>query len=595
MHFRRNQLRFSSEADGPDFFISSEGDRDPKAEMIATIDGLCSGVKRKLQYQRHVKEQAVACQFPARTRWLKSKISNLNFTEPSCPELDDWRHRHKAEAVRLVFSSYYANNPSSVFGHTLLRLDPVPTKSEVPSSPLLSSGINFAAEVGPLNPVIYALYGLIGLFPGRFTAIPYYYKVREYSDFDSRDLWEYELKLTPEERRQFVDHIWELGFTHYNYYYFTENCSYHLLTALEGAVPRLEASQNVPWWVIPADSVKAIVRSPGILGEVTFRPSLHRQYELRKERLNGTEFEVFQIIVRQRDLSRLDQIDESRRAIVLDAALDYWDFKYAKNLLEKDEDKAGFKQQLLKLRSQLPRTEPLVIVPPVRPDLSHNSARYGLYSESQSLENTTLGLELRFALHDWLDPQEGYPETAKIEFFRFKIDGLQAKEGRWGSTPQLADFSFFEVFLLSPLKADNRQFSWRAKLGADRRWGLGCEECLAFQLDLKGGGTLGFMNDRALLFALAGAQVRGSQEIDPSGFALVPTWTLGARFMMSTRWLAWTEYNREYLFGYSADDNWTAKAEMRYSPTLDYGFGVGWSGDGWKDENKALLQFYLYR
>lgn len=40
--------------------------------------------------------------------------------------------------------------------------------------------------------------------------MPYYRKVKEYGDFESRDLWEYELNLTPEETRFLVSHIWEM-------------------------------------------------------------------------------------------------------------------------------------------------------------------------------------------------------------------------------------------------------------------------------------------------------------------------------------------------------------------------------------------------
>jgi hypothetical protein len=42
---------------------------------------------------------------------------------------------------------------------------------------------------------------LTGQYPGEYSIMPYYRKVKEYGDFESRDLWEYELNLTPEETR----------------------------------------------------------------------------------------------------------------------------------------------------------------------------------------------------------------------------------------------------------------------------------------------------------------------------------------------------------------------------------------------------------
>lgn len=602
LHFRRNQTRFSSQADGQDFFISKSGHRDPEAEMVATIEGMCSGHARPLQNQPRIPKTPVLCQYPARLRWLgqnwpDSSLRDQVTTKRStiaCPELDSWRGRNRTQSVKVVFSSYYANNPSSVFGHSLLRLDPYPSDS-AQSTALLSAGINFAAEVGPLNPVVYAIYGMIGLFPGKFTAIPYYYKVREYSDFESRDLWEYELRLTKEEIEQLIDHIWELGFTHFNYYYFTENCSYHLLTALEGAIPRLKASENIPWWVIPIDSVKAIVRSPGILGTVHFRPSLYSQFLERKNLLQKTEVDRLHSLTENRDLNAVQDLPSERQAYVLDAALDYWDFKYSAELLAKDLDKSDYKQKLLGLRASLPLTPTLVVKPPVRPDLSHGSMRYGIYSEAKSFNNATLGLDLRFALHDWLDPVDGYPETAKIEFFRFRFDALEVDQEQTKSAVRLREYSFFDVNLLSPLTKDDRHFSWRALIGADRRRELGCDECLAMKIDSQFGLTTGLLNNRVLLFGLAGGQLRWSQEQEPNPFILVPTWTVGARFKFNPKFLAWSEYNREYLFGINKNDRWRTKVELRYSPSLRFSIGAGWEQDGWSQENRALVQFYHYR
>src|SRR5690606_7938888 len=119
----------------------------------------------------------------------------------------------------IVFSSYYLGNPNSAFGHTLLRLSRYQDTSE---TEMLDYGINFAAEAREVNPFLYAVKGLFGGFEGRFAAIPYYYKIREYANYEFRDLWSYELDLTFAEVLEAVDHIWELGHTYFDYYYFHE-------------------------------------------------------------------------------------------------------------------------------------------------------------------------------------------------------------------------------------------------------------------------------------------------------------------------------------------------------------------------------------
>ena len=62
---------------------------------------------------------------------------------------------------------------------------------------------------------------------------PYYMKVRIYNDVEWRDMWEYELDFKEEELSRLLDHLWELGGIYFKYYFFQENCSYHLLSLLE--------------------------------------------------------------------------------------------------------------------------------------------------------------------------------------------------------------------------------------------------------------------------------------------------------------------------------------------------------------------------
>jgi hypothetical protein len=70
--------------------------------------------------------------------------------------------------------------------------------------------VNYAATVNSDDNWSYAWKGLVGKYPGEYSLMPYYRKVKEYGDFESRDLWEYELNLNPEETAFLVKHIWEM-------------------------------------------------------------------------------------------------------------------------------------------------------------------------------------------------------------------------------------------------------------------------------------------------------------------------------------------------------------------------------------------------
>src|SRR5690606_16042676 len=131
--------------------------------------------------------------------------------------------------------------------------------------------------------------GLLGMFPGVYRRIQYFYKVREYNDYESRDIWEYELALTPAEVLTVCAHIWELGSTYFDYYYLDENCSYHILGALEVARPDIELLAHVRFPALPVDTLRALYQNEGLVRSVHYRPSARTAFTERIGRLEPEE------------------------------------------------------------------------------------------------------------------------------------------------------------------------------------------------------------------------------------------------------------------------------------------------------------------
>ncbi|MFN9068025.1 MAG: DUF4105 domain-containing protein, partial [Bdellovibrionales bacterium] len=254
LHFRLNALgQFRSQVKGSEFFLSKTGFKDYSAELEKTILGLLSSEPKS--------EEHPVCRFPARKKWLQQK---LNIPENLFPKIDCqlyafYKERMRSNSISVVFSSYYADSPSSSFGHTLFKVN----KKRGESNELLDWGIGYAGEVNTGNSLVYIYKGLTGGFRGTFSSVPYYMKVREYNDHESRDIWSYELDLSTDELDFLLDHLWEVGDSHFDYYFLTQNCGFHMLTVLEAAVPRLNLVDRVPFWVIPADALKAMTETPG--------------------------------------------------------------------------------------------------------------------------------------------------------------------------------------------------------------------------------------------------------------------------------------------------------------------------------------------
>src|SRR4051812_46376499 len=73
-HWRKRLVSgFKSEADGPDFFLATDGKTNPAAELEATLRGMY-GALQLSDEQRARKTVPPECRFPARAAWLIGKL-----------------------------------------------------------------------------------------------------------------------------------------------------------------------------------------------------------------------------------------------------------------------------------------------------------------------------------------------------------------------------------------------------------------------------------------------------------------------------------------------------------------------------------------
>ncbi|MGE3609898.1 MAG: DUF4105 domain-containing protein [Bacteriovoracaceae bacterium] len=447
LHYKQNLFgQYVSEADGGHFFLSSQGKKSPEKELEA--------FKESLNHLEN-NQNSVVCRFPARIRWYKKYHSELSIDDSFCTELNAFRSRLEGKSISIVFSSYFLNNPASSFGHTFIRIGKSEQKS---STELLDTGVNFGANVGNANPVVYAVGGFTGFFPGTFTAIPYYYKVREYNDYETRDLWSYHLDFTQEQIDLVVDHIWELGHTYFDYYFLTENCSYHVLTILEAARPDVHLTDKLPYlYTIPSDTLK-ILHEEKLIKNISMRPAPSTVFKKQLISLNETEKEqVKQLVYHGKDLV---EGSAEKKALIYDSALSLVDYQFAKEILKQEEEGQKIKRPILLARSQVPvRSPELDFSSSLRsaPHLGHGSKRFGI-GFSQYQGKNSLDAEWRFAFHDFLDHSTGFLPLTTLEVLRFQVrsDGQKYK---------LRELDLVNVMTLSPINTFNKSPSWRFTAG----------------------------------------------------------------------------------------------------------------------------------
>lgn len=571
---------YRSSANG-DLFFLSKSRTDPSQELDATI--------------HRIFESDGACRFPARWLFLKKHLGldDTSLPRVHCDKFLQFRQRINAHSVSLIFSSYYLNNPSSAFGHTFIRFgqtsSPPSNDGKTEQFELLDYGIGYAANTTTSNAILYAFYGLFGFFQGTWSSIPYYYKVREYNDFESRDIWSYSLHFSQDELEMLVAHLWELGSTSFDYFYFTRNCSFEIMKVLEAAKPDLQIVEALHTHVIPSDTLKIVYESPGLVTAVSYRPSIRAQLFARFGALTTAEKMSALKVIRKKDLSQIpDGASDVERARILDTAIDGLDFKDPKDELK------TFKSQLLRARSRLPVVSEKLSISPSpldQPHLGHRSHRVALYGGASSRYAGYSQINFRFAHHDFGDQITGYPEYASIEFISF-----QGRYNWQDNSVWFEDASLFQIKSWSPWNRLERPLSWEIKVGAETERDERCSNCIAGVAELGGGLTVNPFSKLISSLMLDG-KVFGSPNFTGGGvqFSAGPKLSLVYRIEDSWQLTFESKFLRHFRedFKYS----WTNELQVQKNFGSRYGLRLiakNLNGPVLPSENEAALGVLHY-
>lgn len=481
LHFGRSGRDYnrSSYVDDPAFFLAADGARNPAAELTASLSALAE-------------QPALRCRFIARFQWLRARGLLNGASAQHCTEYWQWREQINAGQAALVFASSYLNSPSSMYGHTFLRLDPKGYRAD---SALLSYAVNYAALVPEQDgSLLFAWRGMSGGYPGHFSLQPYVEKLQEYSRLENRDVWEYELNLNDVELDRLLAHLWELQNINFDYYFMDENCSFRLLELLEVARPGLNLTGDFPLHAIPVDTVRS-VRDAGLVGDITYRPSRQRELDSLLQVLSPEQRSV---VLRLADTAGAEdsavfqQRPEAEQYRLLLAA--YRLLRYRHDREARDSGVARRSFALLRAINALPRTaKPDTDTPrPPQPDKGHGTALAALaFGQWDSRHYGELNLKLTY--HDLLDPIAGYPPDASLNMLSATLRRAE------GESLQLQRLALVDIRSLAPRNRFFRPVSWQARGGLERdEWS---EAYLAPFAEGGAGGTWRVLGGRASVLA----------------------------------------------------------------------------------------------
>jgi hypothetical protein len=479
----------SSQAIQNNFFLSPEGSKNPQSELNAFLKLIKD------------KEWQTICHFPARYQWVKKYypeiIDNEFNLKTHCPKTWTFLEQVKGISTGVVFASYYVNNPASIFGHTFLYVSKTPVELGNSNTPyeMLDSAVSYGADTGDANALHYFFGGLMGGFHGTTSVLPYFVQVRLYNNFESRDLWKFYLNFTPEETDFLVRHLWELNLARFPYYFLSKNCSYQLLAILDIVRPNLELTKKIPFYVIPVDTIR-LLEKENLIVKSEFSPSArHKFYSKQKTLSNEEKHQLNNLINQKTSLDHLS-IDSQRK--VLDAAIDYFDFRYAKQVLGEDPDILKLKNPILVKRAKLGGTTSEITAhqEAINPASGHPSGRVSL-AVGRQFKEELLKFNYRFAAHDLLDPSRGYLANSTLEVgdlqFQLKKNQLEIQK-----------VTALHFATLDPWREWRRPISWSMRFGGERYQNRNGQSWFDTGLYPQAGLSLSSENMHTTIFALAG-------------------------------------------------------------------------------------------
>ncbi len=458
-HYKKNIFsQHLSQVDSQDFFLAHDGKSNPEKELEATLAAFFS--TKKLEPNK----LSIQCRFVARFYWLNQQLnfSQQYLKKEACNDFNMFLEILAPEKLTVVFPSTHPNSPSSMFGHTLLRIDKI---GQTDQTKMLNYSINYAALIDPnVSPFSYSILGLSGGFPGKFSIVPYYTKLREYAQMENRDVWEYTLNIPQKQIEFILMHTYELAPSYFDYYFFTENCSYHLLSLLDVSFPENRLTDHFKSWTIPIETIR-LLRKKNLISEVKYNPSHARTIQAKQKQMSAADIALTAKTFNEGladNKHAIKSLSEDKQIQILDLLNDYHRYKKLKNSEHSATKLNKQERQVLLMRSKIKKTSKSLIIeaPSIQPDLGHSSSKIAIGAMQKTGTREALSLRWRPAYHDLLDPSAGFVTNASLEFFNLNLNYDIEK-----SNLKVENFTALEIISLEPRDDFFSDISWRLLTG----------------------------------------------------------------------------------------------------------------------------------
>lgn len=506
-----------SDINNDEYFVSDNGRTNPDAELDAFISTVKSYQKNKDE-----KSKEILCKFPARLTLLISNVTWLSESDrPTCAVYNEKNKPKKIKSISLVFASGYFGNPSSYYGHTLLKYN---YDNSVLNQKALDGSLNYGADVTDHEgSFFYILKGLLGGYNATYQRNNDFIHSYRYTNGQLRDLWEYELELTPEQVRLVVEHSWELMNAEFKYYFVNDNCAHRIINVVERAT-NTNLSESHGFWLLPIQAVhQARDSSNGkhkLIKSEKYVPSLRSKFMQSYNKLSESEKEMF-ISFFGANMEKKVTLSEKMPKNILYLILDQLNLEVSKlKNIEKDTKK----HRVLESKRRIVLNELYKTQNIAKPNGF-------IYSKSQTLlndkpssllrvgskfrnEKDAATIRYQIANNDLLDTPMPGQENSRFVMGAIETDFLK-------SDIDLRELTVVDIANLNtnplPMRITN-EFSWGIKIGYGNQNRV-CDNCGAFSFTGKLGKAIR-LNDKLMVYSLSGVKLN-HKEVNNQRYASI--------------------------------------------------------------------------
>ncbi|MFV2061294.1 MAG: DUF4105 domain-containing protein [Gammaproteobacteria bacterium] len=565
LHYHKNSFTNSwfSDIDGKKFFNSVVGSEKPGIELLATIKAMHS------TYINDINNHA-QCLFPARLLWLKNNLPSFGEELPriKCNKYIQWRHFLNAESLSLVYVSPSIDSSGSIFGNTYLKINPPKLHRNVfnkdkGSLPARAISYDIDNSKNQQDDWFYSIKATFGKYKGKITVEANIDRVSRYPNIENRNLWEYELNLSPQETEQLLAHVWELMHTDIKYYYLDENSPYLLISLIESIKPELELTKNFSLQVLPVDTIRILIQKE-LVSNIKYIPSTLTDIEYHLDEYSSSQQNLVKGFINGTKTPsdpEFQKLPATIQVFIIEIANQYLQLSYKRD----DIDRISYKVRSLRLRRARKKLDPLIELasappPSVRPDQDHKTSKLK-FAVGQNNSQNFLELNWRPALHDLLDPTGTYSPGVSINY----LDTTLRFDNEHGLI-QIKKLHFIRLYSLLPGTVINKPWSFKFKTGFDREAIFSAAENLYFNANGGVGFTFQPSKPLQIYVMLEATTVIDNDLENKITFAAGPN--LGLLWQVNRNWKLWLDSSIQY-YDSQNNDNIIEKHTLGQSYTLE--------------------------